>query len=148
MGKTSLETVMVNESAEKAMLRILFTLFNGVVYLDPETVRFNIERGTPYCFSKNDRTINSSIADYLLSNFAWIFLGLVANSDFRDVFVEAVSIEISIDELDRNKVRQIRRDMKSGDITGLRKTTLSISVIMMFLHFEGLRVNYADHLNT
>ncbi len=116
MEKINLETILVNESAESAMVRLLFTLFDGVAYLDPETVRFNIERGTPYCFSKNDRTINSAIADYLLSNFAWIFLGLVANSDFRDVFVKAVSIEISLDELDRNKVKQIRRDMKSGDI--------------------------------
>lgn len=116
MEKMRLETVMVNDSAEKAMVRLLFTLFDGVAYLDPETVRINIERGTPYGFSRSDRTINSAIADYLLSNYAWIFFGLIVNSEFRKVFVEAVSIEISLDELDRNKVKEIRRDLKREDI--------------------------------
>lgn len=112
MSDTS--NVVVNPTAESAVVEILANVFNSISYMDPDTVRHNIELACEGGMSKSDRSIRVELANYLLSHFSLIFVGLIVNSEFRDTFKEAVSIELALDNKDKDFVKQMRKEMSDS----------------------------------
>ncbi|MBO5435119.1 hypothetical protein J6A31_04785 [bacterium] len=106
--------VNVNELAEAAIVKFIATIFGDIAVLDPDTVRHNVELACKGGMSEADRSIRAELAVYLLKNFAYIYMGLIANAEFRDTFKEAVSVEIALDSKSEAFVKQIRGDMKFG----------------------------------
>jgi hypothetical protein len=103
--------VYVDHCAEEDMIDILANLFNRVAFMDPYAVRYNMELASG-AMSLEDRTMDAEFLDYFIDNFCIIFYGLICNDTFRDAVVEAVSVEILLDEKDRDFVQNIRQDMK------------------------------------
>lgn len=49
-------------------------------------------------FSSEDRTLPYEVADYLMSNMGFIFMGLVLDENFKNAFKESLKIELNIDK--------------------------------------------------
>ncbi len=103
----------VDYLAQVAVVELLSTMF-GFAYLDPETLRDNIRMGSKGKLSRRDRSIDKKLADYLLENFAYIFAGLIGNEGFRNVFMEAVSSELVLEDRDEVFVQGLRAEMNAG----------------------------------
>lgn len=108
------QNVKVDPIAEAAIVELLANVFNGVAYMDADTVRHNIELATDDGMSKSDRSIRVELANYLLSHFSLVFVGLIVNKEFRETFKEAVSVEIALDNKDEEFVKRIRSEMQDG----------------------------------
>jgi hypothetical protein len=106
------DEIMVNPIAEQAIVDLLSSIFDGIAYLDSETVRYNVLLACEGGMSKEDRSIRVELGNYLMSHFGIIFAGLVINNDFREAFTEAVSTEISLDDMPADKVSVIRNAMR------------------------------------
>ena len=103
-----------NIVSEKAVIEILAAIFDNVAYMDPGTVRHNIELACVDGMSKTDRSIPVDLANNLINNFAFIYAGLIVNADFRETIKEAVSVEIALDSKTEEFVKQIRGDMQNS----------------------------------
>lgn len=101
----------IHALSEQAVVRLLDSLFDKVVYLDPETVRYNIGLASENGMSKSDRAIRLERANYLLSHFAHIYVGLLASPEFRDAFETAVKVEIAMDSLSAKEQQEFRSQM-------------------------------------
>ncbi|MBQ9277809.1 MAG: hypothetical protein IJ224_04155 [Lachnospiraceae bacterium] len=110
----NLDKVRVNEYAEIAVVQLLGILFYEVAYLDEDTIIKNVKLACAGETHEKLRTINVKIADYVLNNFGIIFIGLIINGDFREVFVEAVSIECALDNKKSKEIDEIREEMKGN----------------------------------
>ena len=107
-----LKQFKTNEYAETAVIQLLSDIFLGVAYFDADTLQDNVLLACAGGAPKDLRTIKVEIADYLLSNFGVIFMGLIINEEFRDIFVEATSIEVAFDSKDPEFIKNIRSSMK------------------------------------
>ena len=107
--------IKVDKVAEAAVVGLLSDVFDSIAYLDAETVRKNVELAAGG-MSKYDRSIRMELGNYLMSHFALIFVGLIVNADFRNTFMEAVSVEITLDNKDSEFVSKIRGEMKDDKI--------------------------------
>lgn len=105
-----------NFVTEKVVVEVLATIFDDIAYMDPGTVRHNIELACSDGMSKSDRSIPADLANHLLNNFAFIYAGLIVNDDFRETIKEAVSVEIALDSKSEEFVKQIRGDMLDNRI--------------------------------
>lgn len=61
--------------------------------------------------TKSINTISKETADFILDNFGLLTMGLIVNEDFRNTFVEAVAIEIALDDMVEKRVADIRTEM-------------------------------------
>ena len=104
----------VNVYAETAVVQLLSDIFLGVAYFDVDTMQKNVSLACAGSTPADLRSIKVEVANYLLSNFGVMFMGLIINEDFRDTFVEAVSIEIALDNKDPEFVKNIRKSMASN----------------------------------
>lgn len=105
---------VVDATTEKAMVELLSNLFSSVAYMDPETVHHNLEMACENGMSKSDRSIRAEFANYCINHYALIFIGLVVNKDFREMFAEAVSVEIALDTKSEDNIAKIRKSMLDG----------------------------------
>lgn len=106
--------VHVDSGAEAVIIELLSNIFDDVAYMDPATVRQNIELATSGGFSKSDRSIRAGLANYLISHFALIYTGLVVNKEFRETFKDAVDLEICFDNVSPYEKASIRNTMSDG----------------------------------
>jgi hypothetical protein len=109
---TKIQNDNIDMTAENTTVDMLDTLFGHIAYLDPDTVRFNLGLASEGGFTKEDRSIRFELANFLMNNFAYVFLGLVINPEFRDSFIQAVKLEIGIDYTDNETKAQMRRDIR------------------------------------
>lgn len=63
-------------------------------------------------FSVEDRTLPYEIAEYLMSNMAYIFMGLVLDNNFKNAFMESLKVELEIDSQPENIRLLTRAKMK------------------------------------
>lgn len=63
-------------------------------------------------FSVEDRTLPYEIAEYLMSNMAYIFMGLVLDNNFKNAFKESLKVELQIDSQPENIRLVTRAKMK------------------------------------
>lgn len=107
------ENVVVNGDAKNAVLNIISNLFNGVAYLDGKTIDADMQLACNGGMSKEDRSIRFELANYLMSHMSLIYTGLIANEDFREVFVNAVALELGLDQESPETVEKVREGLKS-----------------------------------
>lgn len=107
-------TVQADTAAEIAVVQLLSDMFLGISYLDTETIQKNVKLACAKGASVDDRSIKVEVANYLMSNFSIIFMGLVINPEFRNTFKDAVSVEVVLDEKDEAYVKEVREQMKSS----------------------------------
>ena len=62
-------------------------------------------------FSAEDRTMPYEVADYLMSNMGFIFMGLVLDENFKNAFKESLKIELNIDKQADNIKEATRKKM-------------------------------------
>lgn len=62
-------------------------------------------------FSAEDRTMPYEVADYLMSNMGFIFMGLVLDENFKNSFKESLKIELNIDKQADNIKEATRKKM-------------------------------------
>ena len=104
--------INVNADTEASVINLLVTLFNPIAYMEPSTVRYNIERASVGGFSKEDRSMRIELGNFFINHFSVVYFGIIANETFRDALKEAVSVEIALDEKDAKFIEGIRNDMK------------------------------------
>ena len=109
----SLTLNTANVYAETAVIQLLSDIFSGVAYLDVDTIQENVALACSGRAPEALRTISFECADFLLSNFGIIIIGLITNEEFRDIFVDATSIEIALDSKDSEFVKDIRKSMQT-----------------------------------
>lgn len=102
----------INATAEQAVVHLLDIVFDKVVFLDPATVRYNAGLVSDEGMPKADRSMRLERANYLMSHFAHIYIGLLICPEFRDAFETAVKLEISIDTMSDEQSSELRRMMK------------------------------------
>ena len=61
--------------------------------------------------TKTINHISKETADFILDNYVMLTMGLIVNEDFRNTFVEAVAIEIALDDMVEKRVADIRTEM-------------------------------------
>lgn len=101
----------INSMSEQAVVNLIESIFDKAVYIDPTVVRYNIGLASDKGMSKADRSMRLERANYLMSHFAHIFVGLMISPDFRDAFETAVRVEISIDDLPDKEREELRKQM-------------------------------------
>ena len=121
--------VQVNPITETMVVELIDTMFKDVLYLgvdaddntkeksalDPETIYTNLQLACEGGMSRADRAISRDLAMYLIKHFGIIYMGLISNVTFREMFVDAVDEEIALDDSDEDTVRVIRGDMREGE---------------------------------
>lgn len=102
-----------NELAVQGISDLIGVLFKDVAYLDVSTLRdnFNLASGG---MPVSDRSIRAELANYLMSHFGLIYVGLIANQDFRETVAEAVTVEIALTSKTPEFVRHFRHNMLDG----------------------------------
>ncbi|MCR5673654.1 MAG: hypothetical protein K6F87_08080 [Lachnospiraceae bacterium] len=113
--------VYVDETAEGAVVELLSNVFGQIAYMDADTVRRNIELACEGGFKPDDRSISADTADWLMDSFSLIFAGLIVNSDFRGALMEAVSVEIALDNRTDDFIRKTRLEMQSYETGEVKK---------------------------
>lgn len=126
-----MKTINVNATTEAAVVELLANIFDNIAILDSETVRRNIELATEDGMPKSDRAIRVELANYLMNHFSLIFVGLIVNQDFRDTFMEAVSVEMALDSKDELFVANIRTEMLDG-----KQRTSKGNFVLNFSHYN------------
>lgn len=106
--------VNVNPAAEEAVVDLLANVFNGIAFMDPETVRHNVELGCEGGMPRADRSIRAELANYFITHSCIVLMGMVTNGDFRGMVMEAVATEIALDDEPEEEVRRAREAMSEG----------------------------------
>ncbi|MCQ2522099.1 MAG: hypothetical protein MJ105_06950 [Lachnospiraceae bacterium] len=105
----------VDPNAEAAIIEFLTNIYSSFSYMDAKTIQKNIKLSVDYNTPPSYKAIDKNLALYLLNNISFITLLLIANEEFRDMFKEAVCIEIALEQ--KNDVlfsKQTRQEM-NGD---------------------------------
>lgn len=101
----------IDPLAEKAVAHIIGSVFDKAVYIDPVIVRYNIGLASEGGMQKLDRSMRLERANYLMSHFAHIFVGLVVDKYMRDAFYTAVQTEIAFDDFSAHDQEELRKTM-------------------------------------
>ena len=110
-AEVDMPDVHVDVVAERAVTTILFNIFDTIAYMDPDVVRHNIELACKGGMDDPDRHIRVELANYLMSNLAVIVAGLVVDQGFRSDFIDAVVMEMELDNMDPEFVSSKRKEM-------------------------------------
>lgn len=92
-----------------AMMR---NMVGGFAILDDKVIEQNLRLASGDGMSMEDRTLSFECVDYIMSNMGLIFMGLVLDENFKDAFVEALSVELNIDQQTPDVKAKAREDMK------------------------------------
>ena len=65
-------------------------------------------------FPAEERTIPYEVADYLMSNMGFIFMGLVLDENFKNAFKESLKIELEIDKQSADIKAATRKKMQDA----------------------------------
>ena len=102
----------VNQEFEGRMVRLFVDLFNPIAYMSPEVMHHNFELLSGTVGSTiEDRKIPMPLADYLLEHASTFYMGLITNDIFRNAVLEAVVIEMALEEKNEEFVQEVRYSM-------------------------------------
>ncbi len=97
-----------NAHAEDFSCALIGEYFGGIAAIDEKTIRENAALACEGGFSEEDRTVRAETVDYLLREFSVIYLGLLANEDFRARISEAVKFEMDMYGMSRDYENEMR----------------------------------------
>ena len=83
--------------------------------------------------TKTINHISKETADFILDNYGLLTMGLIVNEDFRNTFVEAVAIEIALDDMVEKRVADIRTEM---GYQGIDKADCSVVNMDDYINYD------------
>lgn len=83
--------------------------------IDENVVRKNLQLMAGNGMTIDDRTISFECADYIMSNMAYIFMGLVLDKSFKNAFIESINMEVRIDQESDDTRKQLRNGMQNKE---------------------------------
>lgn len=98
--------------AAGAFVDMLREMVGGFAILSENVLQKNMKLMSGEGLSYEDRTVSFECADYVISNLAYIFMGLVLDSNFKESFMDALNVELQIDSMPANQREQVRKQMK------------------------------------
>ena len=108
--------IPAQQNAEKDMIDTFVNMLKGMVknfsYLNDDVIAQNLAMAHGSGMTPDDRTVSFECADYLMSNLAFVFMGLVLDNNFKRAFVDSVVLEIQIDKKSDEEKKKIRASMK------------------------------------
>ena len=110
-------SIAMDDVARDAMadfVSVMKEMVGGFALLSDEVINNNLKMAAGNGMSIDDRTISFECAQYVMSNFAYICMGLVFDVNFRDSFVQSLSLELNIDSLPTSEKEQLRASMKDN----------------------------------
>lgn len=118
---------------------VMKSMVGGFALLDEETIQNNVRLSSENIMSFDDRTISFECADYLVSNAAYILMGLVMDNNFKQAFLDSLMIELQIDKKPEDEKAKIRASMKDNKtykstgsiVLGVTTFTPTLSVALM-----------------
>lgn len=94
----------------KGFVGQLRNMVGGFAVLSEEVLKKNLKLAAGDGMTYDDRTISFECIDYMVSNLAYIFMGLVMDDNFKNSFIEALNLEISLDDQTPEMRAQIRKE--------------------------------------
>lgn len=111
---TSASTMVANVTKDNPLIAFvaqMSDIVSSFAILSDEVLTQNIKMATSG-FSTEDRTLPYEIAEYLMSNMGYIFMGLVLDNNFKNAFKESLKVELQIDSQPENVRIATRAKMK------------------------------------
>ena len=116
--KSSIKREHITKSENGYTIEVLAAylkgMTQGIAYIDDETMNKNIECAYGKGMTADDRTVSYECADYIVSNMAYIIMGLVMDKNFKQAFLDSLVLELKIDSLAPEVKAKTRHDMKDG----------------------------------
>lgn len=100
-----------NDSSSK-FIEILKGMVGGFAILSDDVLNQNLQLAAGRGMTPDDRTISFECADYLISNLAFIFMGLVLDNNFKNAFMDSLMVELQIDSQPEDVKKKTRESMK------------------------------------
>lgn len=109
-------------------------------------------------FSAEDRTISFEVANYIMSNMGFVFMGLVLDDNFKKAFIDSVNVELNFDKqsdtvkavtrekMGKNKTYKTKGSMVIGTSDFVPEVRASLAK-KMHASFEALDA-FADEFDT
>lgn len=102
----------IDPVAKVAVIELLTNIFSSFSYMDSKTIQNNMELSVDFSIPLPYKSVNKNLALYLLENISFITLLLIASDEFRDMFKEAICIEIALEQKnDSSLLKQTRQEM-------------------------------------
>ena len=95
-------------------VNVMRSMVGQFAFLNDDVIMQNIKLANGEGMSMEDRTISFECADYLMSNLAFVFMGLVLDKNFKQAFLDAVMVELQLDKKDPQEKSKIRASMKDN----------------------------------
>ena len=100
--------------AAAGLVEMLRNMTGGFAILSDEVLNNNLRLMTSGGMSYEDRTLSFECAEYVMANMAYMFMGLVLDPNFKKQFIDALNVELQIDDQPANVREQTRASMKDG----------------------------------
>ena len=105
------QNTSANDAAMGSFISAMKTMVGSFAYISDEVITTNTKLAQGEGMTIDDRKIPFECAQYIMSNFGFICMGLVFDASFKESFVHAVTAEQNIDALPEEEKKQIRAGM-------------------------------------
>lgn len=99
-------------NAMSEFVNVLKNMVGGFAILSDDVINQNLQLAAGRGMTTDDRTISFECADYLMSNLAFIFMGLVLDNNFKNAFMDSLMVELQIDNQPDDIKKKTRESMK------------------------------------
>ncbi|MBO5434696.1 hypothetical protein J6A31_02595 [bacterium] len=93
-------------------VNVLRNMVGSFAILNEDTINKNLRLAAGKGMSNEDRTVSFECAEYLISNLAYIFMGLVLDKNFKTAFLDSLMIELQFDSKPDDVKKKTREEMK------------------------------------
>lgn len=139
VNKTVAQTAPANVADMPDFVAVMRSMVGGFAILSEDTIQQNLKLASGQGMTADDRTISFECADYLMSNLGYIFMGLVLDTNFKNAFMESLTVELNIDKQADDVKKKTRESMKDPHayestgsiILGVTTFTPDIETILM-----------------
>lgn len=101
-----------NENPVSNFIGMLKNMVGSFAILSDEVIEQNMQLAAGRGMTPDDRTVSFECADYLMSNLAFVFMGLVLDENFKNAFMESLMVELQIDSQPEEEKKKVRESMK------------------------------------
>lgn len=109
-------TITTNKSAAgnpvENFINMMKNMVGSFAILSDEVIEQNMQLASGKGMTPDDRTVSFECADYLMSNLAFVFMGLVLDENFKNAFMESLMVELQIDSQPEEEKKKVRESMK------------------------------------
>lgn len=135
------DPVSASTMSPDSFVTMLRSMVGPFTILNDSVIQKNLDMAFGVGMSNSDRTIPFETIGYIMFNASYILMGLVLDSDFKDAFMSAVLVEMSLDEKSPEEVKKARKDMSTvDDISHEGYLTIGVTSFMPAVRDHLLRM--------